>query len=55
MHPNETERLKPNVDDAARFGVKVELISEEELHELEPDWNVDEVELAAYEPDSGLR
>jgi glycine/D-amino acid oxidase-like deaminating enzyme len=23
------------------------------LHELEPDWKVDEVELAAYEPDSG--
>ena len=24
-----------------------------QLQELEPDWNVDDVELAAYEPDSG--
>ena len=33
--------------------MKVELIGKQELHELEPDWIVDDVELAAYEPDSG--
>ena len=36
-----------------RLGATVELIGKHELHELEPDWNVDDVELAAYEPDSG--
>ncbi len=30
-----------------------ELIDRQQLKELEPDWTVDEVELAAYEPDSG--
>jgi glycine/D-amino acid oxidase-like deaminating enzyme len=35
------------------LGANVELISGRDLHDLEPDWNVDEVELAAYEPDSG--
>ena len=35
------------------LGVNVRLITRDELKELEPDWTVDEVELAAYEPDSG--
>ena len=53
VHPNEAARLKSNVEMQRRLGAKVDLISKEDLHELEPDWNVDEVELAAYEPDSG--
>jgi glycine/D-amino acid oxidase-like deaminating enzyme len=53
VHPNEAVRLKPNVAMQRRLGAKVDLISKEDLHELEPDWNVDEVEVAAYEPDSG--
>ena len=53
MHPDETERLKLNVEMQRKLGVNVELIDRQELRELEPDWNVDEVELAAYEPDSG--
>ena len=53
VHPNETERLKLNVGMQHRLGVKVRLITKQELHELEPDWNADDVELAAYEPDSG--
>jgi sarcosine oxidase, subunit beta len=53
VHPNETERLKLNVEMQRKLGVKVELIDKHQLRELEPDWNVDEVELAAYEPDSG--
>lgn len=53
VHPNETERLTLNVEMQRRLGVNVELIDRRQLQELEPEWNVDEVELAAYEPDSG--
>jgi sarcosine oxidase, subunit beta len=53
VHPNETERLMRNVEMQRALGAKVELIGKEALHDLEPDWNVDEVGLAAYEPDSG--
>jgi sarcosine oxidase subunit beta len=53
VHPNETARLKLNVEMQRRLGATVELLDKRELCELEPDWNVDDVELAAYEPDSG--
>jgi len=53
VHPNETERLKLNVEMQRELGAKVELMDRHQLRELEPDWNVDDVELAAYEPDSG--
>lgn len=53
VHPNETERLKLNVEMQRALGANVELIDKRQLHEIEPDWNIDEVELAAYEPDSG--
>jgi len=53
VHPGETERLKQNVEMQRRLGVNVKLIDRQELKDLEPDWAVDEVELAAYEPDSG--
>jgi sarcosine oxidase, subunit beta len=53
VHPNETERLKANVEMQQKLGVNVRLIDKQQLHELEPDWNVDDVERAAYEPDSG--
>ena len=53
VHPGETERLKQNVEMQRKLGVNVKLIDRVELKELEPDWKVDEVELAAYEPDSG--
>jgi sarcosine oxidase, subunit beta len=53
VHPNETERLKLNVAMQRKLGVNVELIGRNDLRELEPDWDVAEVELAAYEPDSG--
>ena len=35
------------------MGASVELIDKRQLAELESDWAVDDVELAAYEPDSG--
>ncbi|MGC2195551.1 MAG: FAD-binding oxidoreductase [Terriglobales bacterium] len=53
VHPNEAERLRRNVEMQRACGVNVRLISKQELQELEPDWAVDEVKLAAYEPDSG--
>ncbi|HKU26152.1 MAG TPA: FAD-binding oxidoreductase [Candidatus Sulfotelmatobacter sp.] len=53
VHPHETERLKANVAMQKKLGVKVELIDQQQLQSLEPDWQVDDVELAAYEPDSG--
>lgn len=51
--PGENDRLKRNVEMQRELGANVKLIDRAELKELEPDWSVDEVELAAYEPDSG--
>jgi len=53
VHPNETARLKHNVEMQRGLGAAVELIDNHQLRELEPDWKVDDVELAAYEPGSG--
>ena len=53
VHPNEMARLRSNVEMQRSLGVNVELISGQQLRELEPDWSVDDVEFAAYEPDSG--
>jgi glycine/D-amino acid oxidase-like deaminating enzyme len=53
VHPHETERLKLNVEMQRKLGAAIELIDKKQLAELEPDWKVDDVELAAYELDSG--
>lgn len=53
VHPGESEALKQNVAMQRNLGVNVELIDRHQLKELESDWQVDEVELAAYEPDAG--
>jgi sarcosine oxidase subunit beta len=53
VHPGESEPLKQNVAMQRELGVNVQLIGRDELKKLEPDWAVDDVELAAYEPDSG--
>lgn len=53
VNPNEIEKLKRNVDLQRRVGVEVMFIGQDELRELEPDWIVDDVAIAAYEPDSG--
>jgi len=53
VHPSESERLKSNVEMQKKLGVNVRLITRQELKELEPDWTVDDVEVAAFEPDSG--
>lgn len=53
VHPNETERLKRNVAMQRELGARVELLDRRALQSIEPDWSVDDVNLAAYEPDSG--
>jgi len=53
VHPNESERLRRNVEMQQGLGVNVRIIGRSELCELEPDWRVDDIEIAAYEPDSG--
>ncbi len=53
VQPNEMARLKLNVEMQRNLGATVNLIDKHDLQALAPDWNVDEVELAAYEPDSG--
>lgn len=53
VHPAEIGRLEANVKMQQALGVNVGLLTRSELKELEPEWAVDEVELAAYEPDSG--
>jgi len=50
---DEIERLRLNVEMQRGLGVNTSLIGPRELSELEPDWNVDDVVAAAYEPDSG--
>ena len=49
----EIERLKANVAMQREHGVNARVVDREELREIEPDWNVDDVAAAAYEPDSG--
>ena len=51
--PNEVERMKRNVAMQRDLGANTRTITAQELKEIEPDWNVDDVPLAAYEPDSG--
>lgn len=49
----ETDLLRANVEMQKQNGVNVQLISPDELKQLEPDWYVDDIVAAAYEPDSG--
>ncbi|HEY7513067.1 MAG TPA: FAD-binding oxidoreductase [Vicinamibacteria bacterium] len=49
----EADRLRRNVEMQRSLGVNAEVIGPRELQELEPDWNVDDVVAAAYEPESG--
>ena len=50
---DEHDRLRLNVAAQQNLGVNTRLVTREELREIAPDWNVDDVSLAAYEPDSG--
>jgi glycine/D-amino acid oxidase-like deaminating enzyme len=50
---HEIERLKKNVEMQRELGVNTRLVSAREVKEIEPDWKVDDIRVAAYEPDSG--
>ena len=47
------ELLRANVRMQKELGVNVEIVDQKQLHEIEPEWNFDDVTGAAYEPDSG--
>jgi sarcosine oxidase subunit beta len=49
----EIDRLKANVAMQRELGVNTRLVTADELKLIEPDWYVDDIETAAYEPDSG--
>ena len=49
----EHDRLRENVAMQQRLGVNARLVTRDELRALVPDWALDDVPLAAYEPDSG--
>ena len=51
--PGESAALRENVRMQRNAGADVRLIGPDELKELEPGWDVADVEVAAYEPDSG--
>jgi sarcosine oxidase, subunit beta len=53
VHPKESELLRKNVEMQKSLGVDVQIIDQQELRELEPEWSIEEVECAAYEPGSG--
>jgi glycine/D-amino acid oxidase-like deaminating enzyme len=50
---SEHDLLRENVAMQQRLGVSTRLVTRQELREIAPDWAVDDVPLAAYEPDSG--
>ncbi len=52
-HAGNRERLQRNVALQNEIGITSRVISADELYELQPFLNVDDIDLAAYEPDSG--
>jgi sarcosine oxidase subunit beta len=51
--PDNAERLRKNVEMLQRIGVKTSVITAQELRELQPFARVDDLTVAAYEPESG--
>jgi sarcosine oxidase subunit beta len=51
--PSDTETLKANVAMHQEIGVPVMLIKADDVKRLAPSFNADDIELAAYEPESG--
>jgi len=50
---DQNEALKANVAAQQRIGIRTEVIVAEDVHRLAPEFTVDDIEFAAYEPDSG--
>lgn len=51
--PTEVDALEANVAMQQKIGIRTQLITAQEFREIEPAWDVSDVTLAAYEPDSG--
>ena len=51
--PPNVERLRANIAMLRALGIDTEVVTPADLHRLEPALNVDDVALAAYEPQSG--
>ena len=51
--PAESENLRRNVEMQRALGVNTLIIGRDDLKKIEPDWFVDDIEVAAYEADSG--
>ena len=49
----QTETLKANVAAQQKLGIPTLLVTAEDVHRLAPQFNVDDIELAGYEPESG--
>jgi glycine/D-amino acid oxidase-like deaminating enzyme len=53
VRESELDRLEKNVAMQREHGVDARVVTRRELAEIVPDWNVDDVPLAAWEPGSG--
>jgi sarcosine oxidase subunit beta len=51
--PELEPRLRANMDMLERLGANTRIVGRAELAELVPDWQLDDVPFAAWEPDSG--
>lgn len=49
----EIDRLRAQVQMQRAHGANVQVVDRDQLREIAPDWNVDDVPAAAWEPDSG--
>jgi sarcosine oxidase subunit beta len=52
--PEETNALKANVKMQQDIGIHTQVVTAQELHDLEPYWYVGDIQYAAYEADSGF-
>ena len=51
--PSEAEALKANIGMLQEVGINTRLVTREEFHDIEPSWNLSNMQIGAYEPDSG--
>lgn len=51
--PAHEDRLRQNVADQQAIGIETQLVDRQELRDIEPFLNTDDVTLAAFEPNSG--
>lgn len=54
VRPEDDEHLRRNVARLQGLGVNTQVVSREEMREIQPGMHAEDVEVAAYEPDSGF-